>query len=466
MTHLALPGRDRAVSRTTSGTAATVLVACPDARPPAYQAAIGLSKCGRLGTFVTGFYDRGDGLLRRVGRRLLDGDRYQTFDRMLRRRHHPELPEGRVRATYAFDAGLAVERRLDDDQRRLRRAIARWRTDRFDRGLAVTVDRQRPDAVIVFSDVGSRHTLPACRQLGIPTILSMVHGDVREERRVLQEEARRCPEGFGLYLGDGTLDLEELNWLHERRLRDLELADLVLVPSEHIADELRRHGTPDDRIRVIPYAADTARFRPSTAPRPENTCTFLFAGGICQRKGIVYLLRAWQSIRRPGWRLQLLGAPPRSLDALDGVLDGVELLGRVPHAEVPDAMANADVFVFPSLFEGSAVVTYEALACGLPCIVTPSSGSVARNGVDGIVVPPGDVEALAGAMVRLGTDEELRGRLAVNARTRAEAFDWPRYHRAISEAVIEVSRPKTLGQRADIGSHPDSTRRAGLALPS
>ena len=53
-------------------------------------------------------------------------------------------------------------------------------------------------------------------------------------------------------------------------------------------------------------------------------------------------------------------------------------------------MAAADVFAFPSLFEGSAVVTYEALACGLPSVVTPESGSVARDGVDGFVVPSGD----------------------------------------------------------------------------
>ena len=57
------------------------------------------------------------------------------------------------------------------------------------------------------------------------------------------------------------------------------------------------------------------------------------------------------------------------------------------HADVPARMARADVFVFPSLFEGSAVVTYEAIACGLPSIVTPEAGSVVRDGVEGFLVP-------------------------------------------------------------------------------
>ncbi|RUL88225.1 glycosyltransferase family 1 protein [Tautonia sociabilis] len=416
--------------------ATQALVACPDARPPAYQAAIGLAEVGQLGLFLTGFYDRGPGPLREVARRVLDRDRYARLERALGRRRHPDLPPDQVRPTLAFDLALAAERRLSGAPRR---AVARWRTDRFDRVLADAIRRRPPDVAFVFSDVGSEHALPACRSWGVPVVLSMVHGDVREERRILDEERSRSPETFGLYLGDATLDLAELDWLHQRRLRDLELADLVLVPSEHIASELRRHGFPADRIRVVPYAADVRRFRPDPEKVHGRSCTFLFAGGICQRKGISYLLRAWREIRRPGWRLQLLGAPPRDLRPLSGLLDGVELLGRVPHAEVPSRMASADVFVFPSLFEGSAVVTYEALACGLPSIVTPSSGSVARHGIDGLLVPPGDADALAAAMERLGSDPDFRASCSSSARSLAELFDWPRYHLAVRDAVASVT---------------------------
>ena len=289
----------------------------------------------------------------------------------------------------------------------------------------------------MFSDVGSEFTLPVCRDLGIPYVLSMVHGDVREEREVLRREAEASPEFFPLYLGDGALDLDEMAWLHDRRLRELDGADLVLVPSEHIAGRLVEQGTPREKLRVIPYAADTRRFRPRDA-RSESGCTFLFAGGVTQRKGIKYLLDAWQSVNRPGWRLQLLGALPAQLGPLESRLDGVEVLGRVAHADVPARMAAADVFVFPSLFEGSAVVTYEALACGLPSIVTPSAGSVARDGVDGFVVPPADAESLAQAMERLGGDAELRAAMGASARARALEFDWPRYHAAVSRAVCEV----------------------------
>jgi glycosyltransferase involved in cell wall biosynthesis len=122
---------------------------------------------------------------------------------------------------------------------------------------------------------------------------------------------------------------------------------------------------------------------------------------------------------------------PSDPGPLGEYLGEVDHLGRVGHADMPATMARADVFVFPSLFEGSAVVTYEALACGLPSIVTPEAGSVVRDGIDGQIVPSAAVEFLAEAMERLGSDPELRGAMAASARARSLSFDWPRYHASV-----------------------------------
>ena len=198
------------------------------------------------------------------------------------------------------------------------------------------------------------------------------------------------------------------------------------------------HGTPRQKIRVVPYAADCRRFHPLAGKRHDASCTFLFAGGITQRKGIKYLLEAWSRVRRPGWKLQLLGALPKNPGPLSPLPDQVELLGRVAHDDVPARMAAADVFVFPSLFEGSAVVTYEALACGLPCVVTPAAGSVVRDGIEGFLVEPRDVDRLAERMEQLGNMPELRARMSAAARCRARDFDWPRYHKSVVDAIKQL----------------------------
>jgi glycosyltransferase involved in cell wall biosynthesis len=407
-----------------------VLVGCPDARPPAYQAVAGIADAAMLGTFTTSFYDTpANPALAALPAR---------WRVRLARRRHTDIPDHRVHSHPEIDLALAVENRLKTGVQR--RAVARWRTDWFDRCLARRIEREDPSAVLLFSDVGSRRALPRCVERNIPALLSVVHGDPAEERAVLEREAERSPEYFPLYLGDGNLDLTELRWLHERREAERELATLLLVPSEHIADRLRGHGVSPQRIRVIPYAADRHRFRPGGSLRSKRECRFLFAGGLTQRKGIGYLLAAWRMVARAGWTLQLVGGLPRRLGPLEADLaqPGVEWLGRVGHDAMPGVMAEADVFVFPSLFEGSAVVTYEALAAGLPSIVTREAGSVAREGREGLVVPAADPQALAEAMERLGSDSDLRHTMAAAARTRGEQFDWPRYRRAVADVVRSV----------------------------
>lgn len=416
----------------------SVLVACPDARPPAYEAAVGLAEAGELGRFLTGFYYRGHDAASEFARRYAPCQ-FRKVRRRLLRRSDRRIPANLVAPRPAYDVALAVENRLAG-RPTARRALARWRTRAFDRAIARAIEAERPDVAFLFSDVGSEFALPACRRLGVPTVLSMVHGEVNEEREILAREEAESPDYFPLYLGDGQLDLAMLDWLHARRARDAALADVVLVPSEHVAARLVDRGTPRDRVKVVPYAADTRRFRPKAGSQAWDSCTFLFAGGITQRKGIKYLLRAWAQVRRPGWRLQLLGALPSRLGPLADDLkgEGIEQLGRVGHAEMPARMAAADVFVFPSLFEGSAVVTYEALACGLPSVATAASGTVARDGVEGIIVPSADVGALARGMERLGLDPTLRETMARAARARAESFGWPRYHAAVRSAVGDL----------------------------
>ena len=421
--------------------AGSVLVACPDSRSPAYEAAAGLAGAGRLGRFETGFYYKGHGPLSEVARRYVPCH-FHKLRRRLLRRNDRRIPAGDVVSRPSFDLSLALENRLDSPA--LRRSLTRHRTRRFDRALARSIERNRPGAVLAFSDVGSDFALPTCRRLGVPTILSMVHGEVGEEIEVVAIERDRSPAMFPFYLGDGRLDLELLAWFHDRRRRDLDGADRVLVPSGHVADRLVAAGRDRSTLDVVPYAADTRRFRPHPAREDRPGCTFLFAGGICGRKGLGDLLNAWSLVRRDGWRLQLVGALPAGL-ASEVEATGAESLGRVGHREMPAAYDGADVFVFPSLFEGSAVVTYEALASGLPSVTTLASGTVARDGVEAMIVPPRDPEALARAMVRLGEDRPLRLALGRAAWARADEFTRERYHagliRSLDRAIADRRGP-------------------------
>jgi len=110
------------------------------------------------------------------------------------------------------------------------------------------------------------------------------------------------------------------------------------------------------------------------------------------------------------------------------LVDSVRAHGFV---HVVEELPKNDVFVFPSRREGSSKAVYEALACGLPVITTPSSGSVVRHGVEGLIVPTDSEAELATAIRTLYTDRSLREKMSAAARARAEEFPWSRYAREV-----------------------------------
>jgi glycosyltransferase involved in cell wall biosynthesis len=131
--------------------------------------------------------------------------------------------------------------------------------------------------------------------------------------------------------------------------------------------------------------------------------------------------------------------------------------GNVAHHQLAALFSQADVFAFPSLAEGSALVTYEAQASGLPCVVTHEAGSVVRDGIEGFVVPSCDATELANRIYQLYQDENLRRQMAVAARKRAEEFTWQHYHARLVDALDCMVAKGPLALRSRWG--PESSVR-------
>ena len=117
-------------------------------------------------------------------------------------------------------------------------------------------------------------------------------------------------------------------------------------------------------------------------------------------------------------------------------------LGRVPRTEIKKEFQKADVFVLPTLAEGSATVVYEAMATGLPVITTKSAGSVIENGVDGIIIPERDPHALANAIERLVKDRSLRDKISENSRKTAAQLNEAAYTNSLRSLVLEIPSPR------------------------
>lgn len=222
-------------------------------------------------------------------------------------------------------------------------------------------------------------------------------------------------------------------------------ADLIVCPSEFVRQSVAECGGPIDHCVVVPYGVDT-RFQIPRRDRRHGPLRVLTVGSLGLRKGTPYVLEAARRMRgQADFRMVGRGAVPTAACAgLEGV---VQFTGPIPRLEIIAQYAWADVFLLPSLCEGSATVTYEALAAGLPVITTPNTGSVVRDGTDGFVVPIRDVDAIVRSLHLLHDDRERLSEMSHNARLRAQDFDLAGYGRRLCDALRKARAPAASNPR-------------------
>ena len=217
-----------------------------------------------------------------------------------------------------------------------------------------------------------------------------------------------------------------------------------MCPSEFVRDDLVKHwGVPRECTMMVPYGMNPHWL--TLKPKPQHG-RLLFAGTAELRKGIHYLAMAAERLFSRGLKCEFRVAG----NVTDHVrrqrlCEHLNFLGRVPRVKMASEFEAADVLVLPSLAEGSAEVTYEALACGLPVITTRAAGSVVRDGIEGRIVSERDPEALAAAIQELVEDRQKRDLMAYAARDRAREYTWERYGERLIEALESLpSRCATL----------------------
>lgn len=184
-----------------------------------------------------------------------------------------------------------------------------------------------------------------------------------------------------------------------------ELADAIVAGSEFVADGLRSLGVSPQKIHVIPYGVDPLCFQSvpknveQRAPR-ERALRVLFAGAVGLRKGVPDLLQALSSFKAGEVEARFAGGIELKQDKLQLFRPWAKFLGPVPRLHMAELFQWADVFVLPSIVEGSATVTYEAIMSGCPVITTPNAGAIIQDGVDGFIVPIRSPDRIAGALRR------------------------------------------------------------------
>lgn len=268
---------------------------------------------------------------------------------------------------------------------------------------ARTVRKTPHLAVYHFRSGFGLESLDAARRRGIPTICdhSIAHPSVLEP---LMQNGGQLPAGWSPAKPRGIWRLV---------LRDIERADWIVVNSDFVRETFEWAGVDTTRVRVIYLGVEPEFVRsiPERVARSgEGPLRLLFAGEIGQRKGADILFRALSTLKGVEWHLDLLGAITPVIAARWSKFLGdsrVTWHGTVRRQKVAALMSRADVFVFPSLAEGSARVIAEAMAAGCYVITTRNSGSIVQEGIHGRLVPPGDHDALATALMEVAGQRRM-----------------------------------------------------------
>lgn len=290
-----------------------------------------------------------------------------------------------------------------------------------DRALALHAERPFDVVHAQYAYPTGLAALEVSRRLGIPNVVSIQGGD-----------------GHWVGLCCST---------HHRAMQAVLNHSMGLVIGcESFRDEVvENHGTAPGRFVIIPGATNTDQFQPRQHRLGElrSPARLLYHGRVDSRKGSLDFIRCGKQLLEAGYDLRLIvsgiGPDYEATEALSqelGIADRVAFPGEASYAEAPARYHAGDLFLSPTYAEGFSNTILEAMACGLPIVSTHTVGVVdcLRHGENGLLVAPGDVEALTAATRRLLDDADLRQRLARTAYEEVQQlYAWPVVARQFEE---------------------------------
>jgi glycosyltransferase involved in cell wall biosynthesis len=364
-----------------------------------WQTALAFQESGQLSWYATSvFYDPAKWPYRIE--RILPEPYAGKAHRQFLRRYNPRLDKSLVRQTGAAEwlaAGAAALRwgRLPD---RIRRRGYRD----FARNVIKRIEQEPVDVVWGY-DLASRDVFRWAKKNGLYCVLDRTIGHSVPQNQILSEEHQRHPRFFqSPFIPKSQRHLDE-------EQEEIDLADVVVVGSRFCAETLIRNGCPPRKVQILAYGYDETLF-PLTPPRRVSCrggpIKLLFVGHVSARKGMAYLLEAIMNIRAEDAALTLVGNMDIPRKTFQVYEKRVKYIPTVSRADVVKYFCEADCFIFPSLFEGSAIVLREIYGAGLGAIQSFVAGDGVIDGENGKILPSPTVSGLVDSISQLIDDPE------------------------------------------------------------
>ena len=288
-----------------------------------------------------------------------------------------------------------------------------------------------PQGIYGYED-GCLETFRAAKARGVRRCYDLPIAYWGVVRKLMDEEGERLPEWEPTLIStrDSQAKLE-------RKSAELELADVVICPSLFVQRSLPAPAREAKLCVVAEFGSPEAVAPENLPPRAGGKLRVLFAGSMTQRKGLADLFAAMKLLNRSDVELLVMGSPIAPMEFYRRQYDSFTYLSTRPHREVLELMRGCDVLVLPSLAEGRALVQQEALANGLPLIITENTGGedLIVPGETGFLVPIRSPEKIAEKIAWLADHRGSMPEMRVAAIRKAREYPWRRYTDRVLAAV-------------------------------
>jgi glycosyltransferase involved in cell wall biosynthesis len=281
-------------------------------------------------------------------------------------------------------------------------------------------------AAVICYENSARKTFQVAKQKGITTILDAASFHYR-----WQDKFYDPVETDGVH--------QEINAYKEE---EIELADHILTVSDLARESYIDAGVPSEQVTAVPMGMDLSAFTPPDDTKNDlsGALTFLFAGHAGRRKGVDVLLAASERLTNEGGSHRLQFAGSVEVGLFEDTDAQVECLGYLSTPELAEAFRQADVLVLPSRHDSFGRVVVEAMASGLPVIVSEHVGAkeLVTEGETGWMVPAEDVEALATRMKWCIKNHGKVRNMSLTAIERAQDYSWAAYRKRVVDVIATV----------------------------
>jgi glycosyltransferase involved in cell wall biosynthesis len=300
--------------------------------------------------------------------------------------------------------------------------------------------RQKVSGIYGYED-GCLETFRAAKDRGLQCFYDLPIAYWQTVRKLLEEEGQRLPEWEPTLVGtrDSAAKLE-------RKTEEMTLADVVICPSRFVLQSLPPIKRREKQCLVAEFGSPPRNWDAVRRSGPDSdTLRILFAGSMTQRKGLADVFAAMKLLKRHDVELIVMGSPIAPMEFYRGQYKDFTYMSTRPHHDVLKLMQSCDVLVLPSLAEGRALVQQEAMANGLPLIITENTGGedLIVPGETGFLVPVRSPEIIAEKIAWLADHRDALPGMRLASIKKADEYPWQRYtDRILSALATSLTEPQ------------------------